>query len=164
MSSSKHGEGFHVNETSTEAHKASVHSMVKYDLLGKLAENTQLTRKTIAEILSGITATAFSQFKANPEHFISEASRLIKEQKATVIIERLSYDETTETYDTDIFTAAQTKQDFTRASAKLNNHIYDYAIIDSKVERDFVDRAGYQQRSRRLRQAPTGLPDPDAGR
>lgn len=134
----KDGKGFVVNETATEAHNASVHSMVKYDLLGKLAENTQLTRKTIAEILSGISATAFGQFKTNPEHFISEATRLIKEQKATVIIERLSYDETSEVYDTEIFTSAQTKQDFTRASAKLNNHIYDYAIIDSKVERDFV--------------------------
>ena len=132
------GTGFSINETSTEAHSASVHSMVKYDLLGKLAENTQLTRRTIAQILSGISATAFGQFKANPEHFISEASRLIKEQKATVIIERLSYDETSETYDTDIFTAAQTKQDFNRAVGKLNNHVYDYAITDSDVERKFV--------------------------
>lgn len=132
------GTGFTISETSTEAHSASVHSMVKYDLLGKLAENTQLTRKTIAQILSSISATAFGQFKSNPEHFISEASRLIKEQKATVIIERLSYDETTETYDTDIFTAAQSKQDFTRAGSKLDNHIYDYAITDSQVEREFV--------------------------
>ncbi len=134
----KDGKGFVINETATEAHNASVHSMVKYDLLGKLAENTQLTRKTIAEILSGISSAAFSQFKTNPEHFISEASRLIKEQKATVIIERLSYDETTEVYDTEIFTSSQTKQDFTRAGEKLKNHIYDYAITDSKVERDFV--------------------------
>lgn len=134
----KDGKGFVINETATEAHNASVHSMVKYDLLGKLAENTQLTRKTIAEILCGISATAFGQFKTNPEHFISEATRLIKEQKATVIIERLSYDETTEIYDTEIFTSAQTKQDFTRAGEKLKNHIYDYAITDSKVERDFV--------------------------
>ncbi len=134
----KEGKGFAINETVTEAHNASVHSMVKYDLLGKLAENTQLTRKTIAEILSGISSTAFGQFKTNPEHFISEATRLIKEQKATVIIERLSYDETTEAYDAEIFASAQTKQDFTRAGEKLKNHIYDYAITDSKVERDFV--------------------------
>ncbi|ABA89965.1 type III restriction-modification system, restriction subunit [Syntrophotalea carbinolica DSM 2380] len=124
----KKGQGFVVSDTSTEAHNASVLSMVKYDLLGKLAENTQLKRKTVAEILSGIEAVAFGQFKTNPEHFISEASRLIKEQKASVIIKRLSYDETTEVHDADIFTAAQTKQDFTRASEKLKNHIYDYVL------------------------------------
>ncbi len=134
----KEGRGFTISETATEVPNASIHSMVKYDLLGKLAENTQLTRRTVAEILKDMEPVAFGQFKANPEHFISEASRLIKEQKATVIIEKLSYNETDETYDTDIFTAAQTKQDFTRAGDKLKNHIYDYAITDSGVERSFV--------------------------
>jgi len=70
----KKGEGFKLESTETESHKASVHSMVTYDLLGKIAENTQLTRKTIAEILSGIQPVVFKQFKQNPEHFISETS------------------------------------------------------------------------------------------
>ncbi|MGE4579277.1 MAG: type III restriction-modification system endonuclease [Desulfuromonadales bacterium] len=134
----KDGSGFLISETSTEAHKASVHSKVEYDLLGKLAENTQLKRSTIAEILMGIEPVAFAQFKTNPEHFISEASRLIKEQKASVIIKWLSYDETDETYDSDIFTAAQIKQDFSRAGERLKKHIYDYAITDSGIERNFV--------------------------
>ena len=112
--------------------------MVTYDLLGKIAENTQLTRKTVAEILSGVQTAVFKQFKQNPEHFIAESSRLINEQKATIIIERLSYDNIAETHDIDIFTTGQSKQDFTKASEKLKNHIYDYVITDSKVEREFV--------------------------
>ena len=75
----------------------------------------------------------------NPEHFIAEASRLINEQKATTIIEQLCYDRIGDRYETDIFTAAQTGQDFSRAVGKLNHHVYDYAIADSKVERDFVN-------------------------
>ncbi|CUR45084.1 type III restriction-modification system endonuclease [Alloalcanivorax xenomutans] len=132
------GDGFALTNTSVETHNASIHSMVTYDLLGKIAENTQLTRKTIAEVLSGVQAPVFKQFKQNPEHFIAESSRLINEQKATIIIERLSYDNIAETHDIDIFTAGQSKQDFTRASEKLKNHIYDYVITDSKVEREFV--------------------------
>ena len=112
--------------------------MVTYDLLGKIAGNTQLTRRTVAEILSGVQPAVFRQFKQNPEHFITESSRLINEQKATIIIERLSYDNIAETHDIDIFTAGQSKQDFTRATEKLKNHIYDYAITDSEVERNFV--------------------------
>ena len=131
------GKGFETRETRTEF-GTSVHSMVTYDLLGKIAENTQLTRKTIAEMLSGVQAAVFKQFKQNPEHFIAESSRLINEQKATIIIERLSYDNIAETHDIDIFTAGQSKQDFSKASEKLKNHIYDYVITDSKVERDFV--------------------------
>ena len=134
----KAGQGFEVRETVTEEHKASIHSSVNYDLLGKLAESTQLTRRTIAEMLSGIQPTVFKQFKQNPEHFLAEATRLINEQKATIIIERLSYDGIAETHDIDIFTAGQSSQDFTKASEKLRSHIYDYVITDSKVEREFV--------------------------
>ena len=132
------GDGFLLTGTKVETHNASIHSMVTYDLLGKIAENTQLTRKTVAEILSGVQTAVFKQFKQNPEHFIAEGSRLINEQKATIIIERLSYDNIAETHDIDIFTAGQSKQDFTKASEKLKNHIYDYVITDSKVEREFV--------------------------
>lgn len=133
----KTGQAFELCETTTE-YGTSVHSMVVYDLLGKIAEHTQLTRATIAAILSGIRASVFEQFKQNPEHFIAEGSRLINEQKATIIIERLSYDQLAETYDSDIFTAGRNKQDFTKTSEKLKNHIYDYVITDSKVEREFV--------------------------
>ena len=131
------GEGFKVQETETE-YGGSIHSVVRYDLLGKIAEATQLTRKTIAEILQGIQAVVFDQFKHNPEHFIAEASRLIIEQKAAMVIQRLLYDEVDQRYDTAIFTVNQVGQDFSRATGKLAKHVYDYAIVDSKVERDFV--------------------------
>ena len=134
----KSGQSFAIEETRTEYHTASVHSSVKYDLVGKLAENTHLTRKTIAAILSQVNRFKFELFKKNPEHFLAEASRLINEQKASVIINKLTYDTTDQTYDADIFTAAQTGQDFSRASDKLKNHIYDYVVMDSKVEDRFV--------------------------
>lgn len=82
----KSGDGFTLINTTTEAHTASVHSAVPYDLTGKISENTHLTRKTITAILCGIRADVFAQFKQNPEHFIAETSRLINEQKATMII------------------------------------------------------------------------------
>jgi type III restriction enzyme len=127
-----------VTETSTEK-GGFVYSDVTYDLVGKVAENTQLTRRTVAHILTGIQPLIFDQFKTNPEHFIAEASRLIKEQKATAVIEKLQYDEVEDRYETNIFTAAQTGQDFSRATDKLKKHIYDYCVIDSSQERRFVD-------------------------
>ncbi len=134
----KAGDGFAVTGSTTER-GGSVHSLVKYDLLGKIAENTELTRKTAAEILTGIQASVFGQFKENPEHFIAEASRIIAEQKATMVIERLAYDGLAERYDVDIFTANQTGQDFSKASAKLKRHVYDYVVTDSEIERKFAD-------------------------
>ena len=136
----QNGESFKLEETTggVESNKVFIHSMVRYDLLGKLAGNTELTRKSIAEILGGIHPAVFKQFRENPEHFIAEATRLIKEQKATIIIERLSYDEIADRHDIEIFTTGQSKQDFSKASEKLRNHIYDYVVTDSKIEKDFV--------------------------
>lgn len=134
----KTGDGFALTGSTTER-GGSVHSLVKYDLLAKIAESTELTRKTAAEILTGIQASVFGQFKENPEHFIAEASRIIAEQKATMVIERLAYDGLAERYDVDIFTANQTGQDFSKASARLKRHVYDYVVTDSEIERKFAD-------------------------
>ncbi len=134
----KQGDSFKVTSTSTEVNRRSIHSAVKYDLVGKVAEAVQLTRKTVSEILSKIGKSVFAQFKTNPENFISETARLINEQKATVIIEYLTYDAISETHDIDIFTNAQSKQDFSNAGEPLKRHICDYVITDSKTERTFV--------------------------
>ena len=134
----KRGDSFRISKTETEYNNRSIHSVVKYDLIGKLAEGTQLTRRTVTEILKGINVAIFAQFKTNPESFIADAARLINEQKATMIIEHLAYDPVEDKFDIDIFTAAQTKQDFSKAGDKLQRHIYDYVVTDSKVEREFV--------------------------
>lgn len=134
----KNGDAFVLKNTATEKNTHSIHSAVKYDLIGKLAEGTQLTRRTVADILRGINVAVFAQFKTNPESFIAEATRLINEQKATVIIEHLAYDPVEDKFDLDIFTAGQTKQDFSKAGDKLKRHIYDYVITDSGIEREFV--------------------------
>ena len=135
----KAGDSFKVNETEVEYNKQSVHSSVKYDLIGKIAEGTQLTRRTTADILKGISVSVFARFRTNPESFIAEAVRLINEQKATMIIEHLAYDPVEDKFDIDIFTAGQTKQDFSKAGDKLKRHIYDYVITDSGIERKFVE-------------------------
>jgi type III restriction enzyme len=134
----KEGNAFTLKATETETNRQSVHSAVKYDLIGKLAEGTQLTRRTIAEILKGMNVAVFAQFKTNPESFIAEAIRLINEQKATVIIEHLAYDPVADKFDLDIFTAGLTKQDFSKAGDKLQRHVYDYVLTDSNIERQFV--------------------------
>ena len=134
----KEGSAFKLKATETETNRQSVHSAVKYDLIGKLAEGTQLTRRTVADILKGLNAAVFAQFKTNPESFIAEATRLINEQKATVIIEHLAYDPVEDKFDLDIFTAGLTKQDFSKAGDKLQRHIYDYVLTDSNIERQFV--------------------------
>lgn len=134
------GTGFKVSETKVEHSAVSAGSTVKYDLLGEVAEKTQLTRRTCAAILTGIHPTTFAKFKQNPEQFITEAARLINEQKATVIVEHLSYDALDNRYDSSIFTENQTAQDLSKAGDKLKKSVYEYVVTDSKVERAFVEK------------------------
>lgn len=131
--------GFDASSTQRYAETVTVGSQVKYDLLGEITEKTQLTRRTVAAILGGVTPTTFAKFRLNPEQFITEAARLVNEQKATVIVEHLTYDTLEDRFDSAIFTENQTKQDFTQAGEKLRKHIYDYVVTDSKIERAFVD-------------------------
>lgn len=132
------GEGFSKTSTSTEIESLTASSQVKYDLIGEITEKTQLTRRTATQILTALKPTTFAKFRQNPEQFITESARLINEQKATVIVEHLTYDTLGDRYDTDIFTANQTKQDFAKTGDKLKRHIYDYVITDSQTERNFV--------------------------
>jgi type III restriction enzyme len=130
------GEGFVLRESRTEQLATSVLSVVKYDLIGKIAEGTVLTRSTVSRILSGINVAVFGQYKRNPEDFMLKAGKLIKEQKATVIVEHLEYDTTTGVHEVpDIFT--QRKEDLSKGF-KAEHHIYDYVFTDSTIERTFV--------------------------
>jgi len=131
------GEGFKLRETQTASLKSSVQSAVKYDLIGKLAEQTQLTRGTIGRILGGIKPSVFAFYRVNPEDFLRNAARLIDEQKATVVVDHLTYSAVDEVYGVDIFTEDKLPVDSSRA-VKTNRHIYDYVFTDSKNEREFV--------------------------
>ena len=108
-----------------------------YDLIGNIAEDTQLTRSTISQILQEMNIAVFGQYKVNPEDFILKTSRIVNEQKATVIVEHLAYNPVEATHTLDIFTQEKPKEDFTKA-IKTDRHIYDYVFTDSKNERDFV--------------------------
>lgn len=132
----KKGEAFVVRENATDKLTGSARSAVKYDLIGKIAEATQLTRRTVSKILAGINVAVFGQYKTNPEDFILKAGRLINEQKATVIVEHLSYDTTADKHGIDIFT--QRKKEDLSKGFKADRHIYDYVFTDSANERTFV--------------------------
>lgn len=56
----KHGEALKLEEAKTSSPKASAKSAVKFDIIGKLAEETKLTRTTIAAILQGMNLAVFN--------------------------------------------------------------------------------------------------------
>lgn len=128
-------ETFGTYETKTEQASISAYSQVRYDLVGDIAENTQLTRKTVVEILKGISSIIFNQFKNNPEAFIREVSQIINSQQASMALQHLNYQLLGSGYpDSEIFTTNLVAND----AYKTKNHIWDYVTTDSKVEETFA--------------------------
>lgn len=113
-------------------------SSVKYDLIGKLVGETGLTRKAVVAILTGIEKSVFEQFKFNPEEFIIKAAALINDEKATAIIQHITYNVLDEHYDTDIFTEPTIKGKLGTNAMKAQRHLYDHIVYDSTNERDFA--------------------------
>lgn len=111
---------------------------VKYDLVGKLVEETGLTRKAVIQILTGIQKITFDQFKYNPEAFIIKAAQLINDEKATAIIEHITYNVMDDHYGTDVFTEPTIKGKLGTNAMKAKKHLYDHIVYDSTNERDFV--------------------------
>ncbi|AOR25054.1 type III restriction-modification system endonuclease [Clostridium taeniosporum] len=128
------GESFKNASSSTKILNHSEVSRIKYDLVGKVAEGTTLTRKSIVKILKGIEPNIFSMFKNNPEEFITKCIRLIKEQKATMIVNHITYNQIQGTYDSDIFTADDKGKNYSKAFL-AKKHIKDYVFTDGTAEK-----------------------------
>ncbi len=132
----KTGSMMQQQETATDRLRTDVVSSVKYDLLGKIGSATKLTRKTVATILENIQSAKFAMYKANPEEFIRKVSRLIMEQKATIIVEHISYNQVEGSFDSDIFT--QEKHAAIDRAFEGKKSVVDYVFTDSVGEMAFA--------------------------
>ncbi len=132
------GNSFVKEKSSTYGQATATSSNVKYDLVGKLVEETGLTRKAVIQILKGIQPGVFSQFKDNPEEFIIKAAALINDEKATAIIEHITYDVMDDHYGTDVFTDPTIKGRLGMNAMKAKKHLYDHIVYDSTNEQRFA--------------------------
>lgn len=132
------GASFAKEESAGYGVTITANSNVKYDLIGKLVDETGLTRKAVIAILQGIQPHVFNQFKDNPEEFIVKVAALINDEKATAIIEHITYDVLDEHYGMDVFTDPTIKGKLGVNAMKAKKHLYDHIVYDSSNERDFA--------------------------
>ena len=136
------GESFTGEKTRTQTLRHAETSQVRYDLIGKIAEGTVLTRRTVSAILQGIRMEKLALFKSNPEEFIAKVVRLVNEQKATMVVEHVSYNAIEGEYDSAIFTAERTMQRFDRvflAKKAVQDYVFTDGTADKSIERKFAE-------------------------
>ncbi len=128
-------------QTTTRSLSTVSTSSVKYDLVGDIARKTTLTRKTVAEILRTISPTKLQLFRNNPEEFIKNVSRIIKEQKATMIVEHIQYDKIDQVYDSTIFTKEKSSQPVSKAyqsSKSIQDYVFTDGYAEESIEKKFA--------------------------
>ena len=116
--------------------QSDAYTNTTYDIVGEIEALTNLTRRTIVDILKAINAQKFLLVRKNPEEFIAKCSKLINEVKASLIINNIVYHKTEERHDAK--TVFTNDKSALRDSELLKKHIYDYLTSDSKIEADFA--------------------------
>ena len=137
-------DSFKESKKTTKELKLNSVTSIKYDLIGKIAADTTLTRLTVGKILGSIEPKKFVLYRANPEQFIINVSKIINEQKASTTVEHVAYNKLNERFDTNIFTNETTTKKLSEAY-KSNKSIQDYVFTDGyaintkSVERQFAE-------------------------
>lgn len=111
-------------------------SSVPYDVVGDIAKGARLTRRTVVKILKGIGLKALL-FKNNPEEFICNVIKAIREEKATMIVDHITYNPTNaDPYDSTIFVPERRLS--VNKALELSKHITPYVAYDSDGEKKFA--------------------------
>ncbi len=135
------GTSFQTGNTSEHDLRPIGTSRIQYDLIGKIAQGSVLTRRTTAKILQNISPEKYAMFNINSEEFIDKIIKLIKEQKAAMIVDCVSYNRTDGAFDSSIFTAQKNQQDYRkafRAKKSVQDYVFTDGAAEESVERRFV--------------------------
>lgn len=111
---------------------ASHSTSAKYDLIYNIAKKTNLIRKTVSKIIIG-TKETLRFFRENPEEYINKVSELINQQKASVIVNHISYYPMEDRFESDIFNESHKDFDSNKVF-ESKKAIQDYVFVDGNAK------------------------------
>ena len=137
------GTDFNVEKTETKKLDRVHSSFADYDLIGKITEGATLTRRSVNAVLTGISKEKLRLFRANPEEFISKVVGIINKQKASVVVEHITYAPSAEEpYTQDIFNMSRATDEYSKAfNAKhaIQDYVFTDGMATNSVERRFAE-------------------------
>ncbi len=110
------------------------------DIVTYLAEQSNLTRQTIIDILLGIE-DKLEAFKNNPQKFIELAGEVIKKQMRLAIVDGISYQRIgdDEYYAQELFQEEELTG-YLKDMVEAEKSVYDYVVCDSDTEKAFAEK------------------------
>ena len=107
------------------------------DMLGYLQAKTELTRKTITEILA--RSGRLSEVQHNPQQFLEQAQQSIDAELHSLMIDGIKYERINgQEYEMMLFEAEEITGTLT-SMIEVDNSIYDTVLFESEVERAFAE-------------------------
>ena len=131
------------------------------DIITELQNTTQLTRRTIVEIL--LKSGNLDEFKNNPTSYMMQASNIINIHKNNMIIDNITYDLNGEEFDLSIFNTdlETTYDDINSTDYKVtinpNKTVKNYIKTDSKVEQKFAEELDRSENVKFYFKLPNGF-------
>ena len=109
------------------------------DLLTELQDRTQLTRKTIAHILT--ESPRLNDFKRNPQQFIEMAAEAINRCKRLALVDGIKYQRLGEDefYAQELFETEELTGYLKNLVEDTQKSVYQHVVYDSSIERDFAE-------------------------
>jgi len=111
------------------------------DLITELQDRTQLTRRTIVQILTG--SARLPDFKRNPQLFIDRTAEIVNRCKRLALVDGIKYQKLGDqyVYAQELFDQNELMGYLKGKSARLNaqKSIYEHVVVDSAVEWEFAD-------------------------
>ena len=109
------------------------------DVLTELQDRTQLTRRTIARILT--ESSRLNDFKRNPQQFIELAAEAINRCKRLALVDGIRYvrlgDE--HYYAQELFESEELSGYLQNLVLDAGKSVYEHVVYDSAIERDFAE-------------------------
>ncbi len=109
------------------------------DVLTELQDRTQLTRKTIARILT--ESTRLNDCKRNPQQFIELASDAINRCQRLALVDGIKYQRLGDEhyYAQELFESEELSGYLQNLALNTEKSVYEHVVYDSAIERDFAE-------------------------
>ncbi|AGX88304.1 type III restriction-modification system endonuclease [Candidatus Symbiobacter mobilis] len=109
------------------------------DVLTELQDRTQLTRKTIAHILT--ESHRLNDFQRNPQQFIELAADAINRCKRLALVDGIKYQRLGDAhfYAQELFETEELTGYLKNLVQDTQKSVYEHVVVDSTIERDFAE-------------------------
>ena len=110
------------------------------DIIAYLQNETNLTRKTIVEIL--LRSKTIALFKKNPQRYMEQVVEIISSKMRLMIVDGIKYTRIgdDEYYAQELFDTEELTGYLFKNMIESKKSVYDYVVYDSDNEKDFAER------------------------